>query len=41
MSHAVKGIENPDTYSVKIASDLETLQKEVVHRVVEKELGES
>jgi hypothetical protein len=41
LSNAFKAIENPDTYSVKIASGLETLQKEVVHRGIEKELGES
>jgi nicotinate phosphoribosyltransferase len=36
-----KSIENPDQYPVEVAPDLKTLQKNVMHEVIEKELGES
>jgi nicotinate phosphoribosyltransferase len=36
-----KAIKNPAGYSVEVSGGLKTLQKEVVHEVVEKELGES
>jgi nicotinate phosphoribosyltransferase len=37
----VKAIENPESFPVEISPELEKLQKKVVHRVIEKELGES
>jgi nicotinate phosphoribosyltransferase len=37
----VKAVENPESFPVEISPELETLQKKVVHRVIEKELGES
>lgn len=37
----VKAIKNPAPFAVEISPDLEKLQNQVVHRVVEKELGES
>ena len=36
-----KAIENPDSYPVEIAPGLEDLQRNVIHEVIEKELGES
>jgi len=41
LSDGVKAIENPDLYPVAVAPGLESLQKRVVHEVIEKELGES
>lgn len=41
LSDSVKAIENPDPYPVEVAPGLEKLQKNVVHAVIEKELGES
>jgi nicotinate phosphoribosyltransferase len=37
----VKAIEKPVRYPVKVAAGLKNLQKDVVHKVIEKELGES
>jgi len=37
----VKAIENPAEFMVEISPELEKLQDKVVHRVIEKELGES
>jgi nicotinate phosphoribosyltransferase len=37
----VKVIKNPKAFPVEISPELEKLQKKVVHRVIEKELGES
>ncbi|MGD2187375.1 MAG: nicotinate phosphoribosyltransferase [Desulfobacterales bacterium] len=37
----IKAIENPGQFPVEISPELEKLQKKVVHRVIEKELGES
>jgi nicotinate phosphoribosyltransferase len=41
LSETVKKIENPDSYPVEVSPGLEELQKEVIHEVIEKELGES
>jgi hypothetical protein len=41
LSNSVKAIENPDAYPVEIAPGLKRLQKNVIHAVIEKELGES
>jgi nicotinate phosphoribosyltransferase len=37
----VKAIENPGQFPVEISPELKKLQNQVIHRVVEKELGES
>jgi nicotinate phosphoribosyltransferase len=37
----VKSIENPAQFAVQISPELEKLQDKVIHRVIEKELGES
>jgi nicotinate phosphoribosyltransferase len=36
-----KVLRDPDQFPVKLGRELEALQKEVVHEVIEKELGES
>ena len=36
-----KALEKPDTFPVSLSSGLEALQEKVVHKVIEKELGES
>ncbi|MEJ2728234.1 MAG: nicotinate phosphoribosyltransferase [Deltaproteobacteria bacterium] len=41
LGEGVKAIENPLEFTVEIGPELEKLQARVVHRVVEKELGES
>jgi nicotinate phosphoribosyltransferase len=41
LSDGVKATENPAKYTVELAPGLESLQKSVVHQVIEKELGES
>ena len=41
LSETVKKIENPDSYPVEVSPGLMNLQKDVIHEVVEKELGES
>lgn len=41
LGDAVKAIENPAHFPVDISPELEKLQKKVIHRVIEKELGES
>jgi len=41
LGDGVKAIENPAAYPVEIAPGLEKLQKNVIHAVIEKELGES
>jgi nicotinate phosphoribosyltransferase len=37
----VKAIKNPAPFAVEISPELEKLQNQVIHRVIEKELGES
>jgi hypothetical protein len=37
----VKSIENPVQFAVEISPEPEKLQDKVIHRVIEKELGES
>jgi nicotinate phosphoribosyltransferase len=37
----VKAIERPGRFPVEISPELENLQNKVIHRVIEKELGES
>jgi nicotinic acid phosphoribosyltransferase len=41
LGDAVKAIENPARFPVEVAAGLEALQKDIVHEVIEKELGES
>ena len=41
LDNDVKAIENPEPFPVEISPELQKLQKKVVHRVIEKELGES
>lgn len=41
LSDSVKAIEKPARYPVEVAAGLERLQENVVHEVIEKELGES
>lgn len=41
LSDGVKAIENPEPFTVEISPELEDLQRQVTHRVIEKELGES
>jgi nicotinate phosphoribosyltransferase len=41
LDNSVKAIENPDSYPVEIAPGLEDLQRDVIHEIIEKELGES
>jgi hypothetical protein len=36
-----KALHNPEAFPVSLSSGLEELQKKVIHRVMEKELGES
>jgi hypothetical protein len=37
----VKAIENPAQFAVGISPELEKLQDKVIHKAIEKELGES
>jgi nicotinate phosphoribosyltransferase len=41
LGDAVKAIENPAQFPVDISPELEKLQENVIHKVIEKELGES
>lgn len=41
LGDAVKAIQSPEQFPVEISPELEKLQDQVVHRVIEKELGES
>ena len=41
LDDGVEAIEKPVGYPVEVAAGLKTLQKNIVHEVIEKELGES
>jgi hypothetical protein len=41
LDDSVKAIEKPVRHPVEVAAGLKTLQKNIVHEVIEKELGES
>jgi nicotinate phosphoribosyltransferase len=41
LDEAHKVLENPKTFPVELGLELKRLQKEVIHEVIEKELGES